>query len=64
MIRNFLKRMEEKSRNPENVVKLREARQEIADKDKALAEKDHVIERQKQEIKELKDRLSTNGHES
>ena len=64
MIGNFLKRMEEKSRNPENVVKLREARQEIAEKDVALAKKDEVladkdklIERQRQEIKELKERL-------
>ena len=50
MIGNFLKRMEEKSRNPENLVKLREARQEITEKDK-------IIERQQQEIKELKERL-------
>ena len=57
MIGNFLKRMEEKSRNPEHVVKLREARQEIAEQAKALAEKDSVIERQQQEIKELKEQL-------
>ena len=57
MIGNFLKRMEEKSRNPEHAVKLREARQEIAEQAKALAEKDNVIERQQQEIKELKEQL-------
>ena len=50
MIGNFLKRMEEKSRNPENVVKLRQARQEITEKDK-------IIERLQQQIKELKERL-------
>ena len=63
MIGNFLKRMEEKSRNPEHIVKLREARQEIADKDKALAEKDNVIERLQQENRELKGRLGITGEE-
>ena len=63
MIGNILKRMEEKSRNPENLVKLREARQEIADKDKALAEKDNVIERLQQENRELKGRLGITGEE-
>ena len=56
MIGNFLKRMEEKSRNPEHAVKLREARQEIA-------EKDGIIERQQQEIKELKERLGITDEE-
>ena len=63
MIGNILKRMEEKSRNPENVVKLRQARQEIAEQAKALAEKDNVIKRQQQEIKELKERLGINDEE-
>ena len=70
MIGNFLKRMEEKSRNPEHVVKLREARQEIAEKDvalakkdEALADKDKLIERQRQEIRELKERLGITGEE-
>ena len=56
MIGNFLKRMEEKSRNPENVVKLREARKEITEKDK-------IIERQQQENKELKERLGITDEE-
>ena len=56
MIGNFLKRMEEKSRNPENLVKLREARQEITEKDK-------IIERQQQEIQELKERLGITGED-
>ena len=56
MIGNILKRMEEKSRNPENVVKLREARQEISEKDK-------IIERLQQENKELKERLGINDEE-
>ena len=49
MIGNFLKRMEEKSRNPENLVKLREARQEIADKDASISEKNEIIERLQQQ---------------
>ena len=48
--------MEEKSRNPEQVVKLREARQEITEKDK-------IIERQQQEIKEIKERLGITGED-
>ena len=56
MIGNFLKRMEEKSRNPGHVVKLREARQEISEKDK-------IIERLQQENKELKERLGINDEE-
>ena len=56
MIGNILKRMEEKSRNPEHVVKLREARQEISEKDK-------IIERLQQENKELKERLGINDEE-
>ena len=56
MIGNFLKRMEEKSRNPENLVKLREARKEITEKDK-------IIERLQQENKELKERLGINDEE-
>ena len=56
MIGNFLKRLEEKSRNPENVVKLREARQEITEKDK-------IIERLQQQNKELKERLGINDEE-
>lgn len=56
MIGNILKRMEEKSRNPENLVKLREARKEITEKDK-------IIERLQQEIKELKERLGITGEE-
>ena len=63
MIGNFLKRMEEKSRNPENVVKLREVRKEIAEKDAALAEKAEIIERQQQQIKELKERLGITDEE-
>ena len=56
MIGNFLKRLEEKSRNPEHVVKLRQARQEIA-------EKDNVIKRQQQEIEQLKERLGITDEE-
>ena len=56
MIGNVLKRMEEKSRNPENVVKLREARQEIAEKDK-------IIERLQQKNRELKERLGITDEE-
>ena len=56
MIGNVLKRMEEKSRNPENVVKLREARQEIAEKDK-------TIERLQQKNRELKERLGITDEE-
>lgn len=63
MIGNFLKRMEEKSRNPENVVKLREAHELLDEQGKALAEKDDLIEQQKQEIEKLKERLGTNGQE-
>ena len=63
MIGNFLKRVEEKSRNPENVVKLREARQEIAEKDEALADKDKLIERIQQENRELKERLGITDEE-
>ena len=50
MIGNFLKRMEEKSRNPEHVVTIRKLRKENA-------EKDGIIERQLQAIKELRERL-------
>ena len=57
MIGNFLKRIEEKSRNPEqrrhNSEKLR----------KENPEKDGIIERQQQEIKELKERLGINDEE-
>ena len=56
MIGNILKRMEEKSRNPENLVKLREARKEIT-------EKDNIIERLQQENKELKERLGITGED-
>ena len=56
MIGNILKRMEEKSRNPEHVVKLREARQEISEKDK-------IIERLQQENKQLKERLGITDEE-
>ena len=63
MIGNFLKRMEEKSRNPENLVKLRKARQEIADKDASIAEKNEIIERLQQQNKELKERLGITDEE-
>ena len=45
MIGNFLKRMEEKSRNPENVVTIRKLRKDNAGKDE-------IIERRQKEIKE------------
>ena len=54
MLANYLKRKEEEARNPETVVQLKEAR-------KVIAEKDDVIAKQQQEIKELKDRLGLNG---
>lgn len=56
MIGNFLKRIEEKSRNPEHFVTIRKLRKENA-------EKDGIIERQQQEIKELKERLGINDEE-
>ena len=54
MLANYLKRKEEEARNPETVVQLKEAR-------RLNQEKDEVIAKQQQEIKELKDRLGLNG---
>ena len=56
MIGNFLKGIEEKSRNPEHVVTIRKLRKE-------KAEKDGITERQQQEIKELKERLGITDEE-
>ena len=56
MIGNLLKRMEEKSRNPERAVTIRKLRKENA-------EKDGIIERQQQENRELKERLGITGED-
>ena len=56
MIGNILKRMEEKSRNPERAVTIRKLRKENA-------EKDGIIERLQQENRELKERLGITGED-
>ncbi len=54
MLANYLKRKEQEARNPETVVQLQEAR-------RLNEEKDKVIEKQQQEIQELKDQLGLKG---
>lgn len=53
MLADFLKRRENEARNPETVVQLKEAR-------KLIEEKDKVIEKQQQEIQQLRDQLGLN----
>ena len=57
MLADFLKRRENEARNPQTVVQLKEARKAIEEKDAVIAEKEDLIAKQQQEIKDLRDRL-------
>ena len=57
MLANYLKRKEHEARNPETVVKLKEAHRLLAEKDEAIAEKDEDIAKQRRQINQLRHRL-------
>lgn len=75
MLANYLKRKEHEARNPETVVKLKEAQtlleeqqqalakkdEVLAQKEKALAQKDEAFAKLQQENKELREQLGLNG---
>ena len=56
MLGHYLKRKEQEARNPETVVKLKDAR-------RLNEEKDEVIAKLQHEIKELRDRLGLNDED-
>ena len=57
MLADFLKRREYEARNPETVLKLKEAERLLAEAREANAQKEEKLTRLKQKSEELKDQL-------